>query len=333
MAIYFGNDEIKEIYHGSDKIKEVYYGSELVYTAHDPRGYWVHKDTGVITYFGLEDPSIEDGIMGYPSWMTNCSEVKLPSGVTGFKTYNWVIEEWGNWEVTYTGFVHSKETYSAGNDVLIGVDLSNTSITSIGSNSFAGCYALTSITLPIGVTSLGEYCFSQCTSLISIALPESVTSLGGGCFSWCTSLTSINIPEGVTILEGNTFQNCYALTSIALPESVTSLGGGCFSECTSLTSINIPESVTSLESECFSFCESLTSINIPEGVTSIGEYCFYECTSLILATVLPAIPPSIGEGVFDDVHTSFNIKVNSPYVNAYKTATNWNEYANKISAI
>ena len=287
--IQFGNDKIKEIYVGSDPIKEVYYGSEKVWgkIVAIQDGYWVHKDTGVKTYFGLEDSSIEDGIMGYPSWMPNCSEVKLPSGVTGFKTYNWVIEEWGNWEVTYTGFVHSKETYSAGNDVLIGVDLSNTSITSIGSNSFAGCYALTSITLPIGVTSLGEYCFSQCTSLISIALPESVTSLGGGCFS----------------------------------------------ECTSLTSINIPESVTSLESECFSFCESLTSINIPEGVTSIGEYCFYECTSLILATVLPAIPPSIGEGVFDDVHTSFNIKVNSPYVNAYKTATNWNEYANKISAI
>ena len=53
-------------------------------------GYWVHKDTGVKTYFGLEDSSIEDGIMGYPSWMPNCSEVKLPSGVTGFKTYNWV---------------------------------------------------------------------------------------------------------------------------------------------------------------------------------------------------------------------------------------------------
>jgi hypothetical protein len=61
--------------------------------------------------------------------------------------------------------------------------------------------------------------------------------------------------------------------------------------------------------------------------------CFYACRSLTLATVLPAIPPSLGDGVFGDVHTSFNIKVRSPYVNDYKTATNWAAYSSKISAI
>ncbi len=264
MAIHFGNDKIKEIYHGSDKIKEVYHGSELVYTAHDTRGYWVHKDTGVITYFGLDDPSIEDGIMGYPSWMPNCSEVKLPSGVTGFKTYNWEFEEYGGMEVAYIGFVHSKETILIGNDVLISVDLSNTSITSIG-----------------------EECF----------------------------------------------YSCYALTSITLPESVTSLGSNCFANCPSLTSITLPESVTSLGSNCFAYCLSLTSITLPEGVTSIGYACFYGCSSLTLATVLPATPPSLGALVFDYVHTSLSIKVRSPYVDAYKTATNWKSYSSKISAI
>ena len=264
--IQIGNDKIKDIYVGSDKIKEVYYGSEKVWGEIESiqDGYWVHKDTGVKTYFGLEDASIEDGIMGYPSWMPHCSEVKLPSGVTGFKTYNWVIEEWDNYELTYTGFVHSKETYIEGNDILIGVDLSNTSITSIGEDCFSSCYAL----------------------------------------------TSINIPDGVT-----------------------SLGNGCFWECSSLTSINIPEGVTSLGSDCFSDCTSLTSITMPEGVTSLGARCFYNCTSLTLATVLPATPPTLGWAAFDNVHTSFNIKVRSPYVNAYKAATNWSEYASKISAI
>ena len=204
-------------------------------------GYWVHKDTGVKTYFGLEDSSIENGIMGYPSWMPNCSEVKLPSGVTGFKTYNWVIEEWDNMEIAYTGFVHTKETFLAGNDVLIGVDLSNTSITSISTFCFFGCYALTSITLP-----------------------ESVISLGDGCFMSCSSLTSITLPEGVT-----------------------SLGYGCFGGCASLT----------------------------------------------LLTSLPVIPPTIGSLVLDGTHASLSIKVPSSSVNAYKAATNWTAYADKISAI
>lgn len=194
MAIHFGNDKIKEIYVGSDKIKEVYYGSELVYTAYDPRGYWVHKDTGVKTYFGLDADFITDGMMSTPSWAYDCSEVNIPEGVT----------------------------------------------------------------------SLGEYCFSA----------------------------------------------CYALTSITLPEGVVSLG-----------------------ESCFEMCISLTSIVLPESVTSIGMTCFYECVSLTLATVLPATPPTLGASAFDGVHTSFKIKVRSPYVDDYKAATNWYYYAHIISAI
>ncbi len=204
-------------------------------------GYWVHKDTGVKTYFGLEDSSIENGIMSSPSWMPNCSEVKLPSGITGFKTYNWVFEELDNMEITYTGFVYTKETIMTGNDALVAVDLSNTSITSLGSN-----------------------CFTLCTSLTSITLPESVLSLG--------------------------FQCLYA-------------------------------------------CSSLSSITLPESVTIIGEASFAECNSLILVTVLPATPPSMGLGVFSNVHSSLSIKVPSSSVNAYKAATNWINYASKISAI
>jgi hypothetical protein len=170
----------------------------------------------------------------------------------------------GNIEMTYTGFVHSKETLPTGNDVLISVDLSNTSISSIGAYSFFSCTSLVLITLPESVVSLGEYCFSICESLTSITLPESLTSLGDFCFAGCN-----------------------ALTSITLPESITSLGEGCFGYCSNLN----------------------------------------------LATVLPAIPPTLGGFAFDDVHTSFNIKVRSPYVDAYKTATNWTAYASIISAI
>ena len=192
--IQIGNDKIKDIYFGSDKIKEVYYGSEKVWEIESTQvGYWVHKDTGVKTYFGLEDPSIEDGIMSPPSWNNDCSEVQIPSGVTG----------------------------------------------------------------------LGDFVFYMCSSLTSITLPESVTSLGMGCF----------------------------------------------------------------------FDSGLTSITIPESVTSLGQFCFGYCRYLTLATVLPEIPPSLGTSVFDNVHSSFNIKVRSPYVNAYKTATNWVAYADKISAI
>lgn len=102
---------------------------------------------------------------------------------------------------------------------------------------------------------------------------------------------------------------------------------------TDCSEVQMPSGVTGLGDYCFSSCIALTSITLPESVNSIGLLCFYECTSLTLATVLPAIPPSLGFAAFAGVHASFNIKVHSPYVDAYKTATNWTEYASIISAI
>ena len=71
--IQIGNDKIKDIYVGRDKIKEVYYGSEKVWGGIEPiqDGYWVHKDTDVITYFDADADFITDGIMYSPSWRYN----------------------------------------------------------------------------------------------------------------------------------------------------------------------------------------------------------------------------------------------------------------------
>jgi len=92
MAIYFGNNKIKDIYVGSDKIKEVYYGSEKVWGEIESiqDGYWIHKDTGVKTYFGLDADFISDGLMNRPPWAYDCSEVNIPEGVTslGFLCFN-----------------------------------------------------------------------------------------------------------------------------------------------------------------------------------------------------------------------------------------------------
>ena len=122
-------------------------------------------------------------------------------------------------------------------------------------------------------------------------------------------------------------------SEVNIPEGVTRLGEYCFAGSTSLTSINMPVGVYMLYEGCFYGCSSLTSITLPESVQSLGMYCFMDCNALILATVLPAIPPSTGWGVFENVHKSFNIKVRSAYVNDYKTATNWTEYESIISAI
>jgi hypothetical protein len=415
--IQFGNDKIKEIYVGSDKVKEVYYGSEKVW---DVRGYWVHKDTGVKTYFGLDDPSINNGIMSSPSWKLDCSEVKIPSGVTEIRAGCFLSS------LSLRSITLPKSVTILGDrcfrncQSLASITISE-GVTNLVSSCFYGCKSLASITIPESVTNIGDFCFYNCTSLTlavvlpatpptlgtlaftnahsslniyvrspyvndyktswsgwaskiseipdgywvhkdtgakmyfgldadfitdgimsspswkndcsTVKIPYGVIGLGANCFSGGTSLTSIDIPESVTSIGNYCFNECSSLTSINIPEGVTNLGTGCFRGCSSLTSITLPEGVTNLGGSCFYECISLASITIPESVTSLGYSCFYGCTSLTLATVLPTTPPSLGEYAFDVVHSSFNIKVRSPYVNAYKTATNWTAYADKISAI
>lgn len=112
---------------------------------------------------------------------------------------------------------------------------------------------------------------------------------------------------------------------------VTSLGSLCFAYCSSLTSIVIPDSVTSLEGECFYACESLTSITIPDSVTSLGDMCFLDCSSLTSITLESITPPTLGYGVFDNTVEKFYVPSSS--VSAYKAATNWSAFADKIFPI
>ena len=332
MAIQFGNDKIKEIYVGSDKIKEVYNGSELVYTAHDPRGYWVHKDTGVVTYFGADADFITGGVMSRPDWLFDAVEIKLCSGINEFELTA-AETPWGPDNLCLVFIDLNLKTGEGGNNVLQNIDMSNTLVNTIGVFTFYSCTSLTSITLPEGMTSIRNHAFNNCSSLTSITLPEGMTSIGDSAFYDCPSLTSITLPEGLTSIGNHTFYRCISLTSITLQDGLTSIGEGAFNRCTSLASITFPSSLTSIGTVAFYNCASLTSITLPEGLMSIGNNVFTGCTSLSLVTSLPTVPPSLGTYFFENTHANLVIKVPAQSVNAYKTATNWGYYADKISAI
>jgi hypothetical protein len=154
---------------------------------------------------------------------------------------------------------------------------------------------------------LGGYMLTS-TPVTSIILPDTVTSIGGSCFFYCTSLTDIT-----------------------LPNSLLSLGNFCFYGCP-ITSITLPNSLLSLGNYCFCGCP-ITSITLPDTVTSIGVGCFYSCSSLVLVTCNSTTPPAAGLQMFYNTPAGLQIKVPAESVNAYKTATNWAQYASKISAI
>ena len=181
------------------------------------------------------------------------------------------------------------------------------------------------------VTSIGKYAFFGCSSLSSVTIGDSVTSIGDGAFRDCSSLTSVTIPNSMTSIGDDAFAGCSSLTSITIPNSVTSIGKYAFFSCSGLTSITIPNSVTSIEYHAFSGCSSLTSVTIPNTVTSIGEWAFSECSSLTSITCKATTPPILGSENSQSNVTVVYVPAES--VEAYKTATNWSYYADKIYPI
>lgn len=206
------------------------------------------------------------------------------------------------------------------------------SVTSIGSDAFYGCDSLTSVVVSGSLTTIGDHAFTNCKSLVTIDLPESVTSIDSYAFYGCESLTSIIIPKLVTTISRNVFCDCSSLKSVVLVGPITLIDYHAFENCKSLVTINLPNSVASIEYYAFYGCESLTSLTIPESVTYIGMRAFYNCHSLVSVSVLPLIPPSDAQSLFN-YDTECLIYVPLPALEAYKTAQNWRNYADRIYPI
>jgi len=170
----------------------------------------------------------------------------------------------------------------ANSDKYVNLDLSSSTMTSIGDNAFWGC-RLTSITIPNSVTSIGGFAFSG-KSLTNVIIPDSITSIGYGAFVGCTSLTSITVDagntayssqDGVLYNKDKTALHTYLAgkkeDSFIIPNSVTSIGNAAFYGCTSLTSVTIPNSVTSIGVQAFENCTSLTAITVSADNTAYSS--------------------------------------------------------------
>ena len=97
-----------------------------------------------------------------------------------------------------------------------------------------------------------------------------------------------------------------------------------------LTEYTIPNDVTSIEWGAFgkSNYSYLTSVTIPNNVISISEpYRFYYTEALEKIYCKPNTPPNLD---WRDIPSSIKIYVPTKSVNAYKTAEDWEEYADQI---
>jgi hypothetical protein len=212
--------------------------------------------------------------------------------------------------------------------------------TNIGSYAFQGCISLANINLPaIGVIS--DYAFFSCPGLISVSFP-SCTSIGKFAFSQCTNLASVNFPQCNTI-GSSVFEKCYGLTNASFPKC-TSVGEYAFVSCRSLISVSFP-SCTNIRNYAFSACSNLTTATLGQNTTTRGSvygYAFYRCSKLTNLTLYhPSLVTLSNTNVFTGTPMSLStytgsfgsIYVPGSLLNAYKSATNWVTYADRITPI
>ncbi len=202
--------------------------------------------------------------------------------------------------------------------------------TSIGDYTFYKCETLQSMELPNTILSIGRYSIYNCTNLNKLVLPYNLISIQTYGISF-TNLTELVIPNSVTTLYNSALEGNKQLVTITLSNSLQELSGYLFSGCNKLANVLIPEGVKIIEGYCFSHCSSLVEIVFPSSVTEMGSTIFNFCTNLTTVTIKATVPPTIQSTTFDDTVQTFYVPAES--VEAYKTATNWANYADKIFAI
>ena len=137
-------------------------------------------------------------------------------------------------------------------------------VTSVGSNAFDGCAAMSAVSIAQTVQSIGDEAFWGCGSLGDVSIPANVTFIGEYVFQGCTALTNI-------LVDGNNTAYCndergvlFNLEKTELIHAPGALTG----------SYQIPDTVTSVSAGAFANCDGLSELTIPAGVAAIGSGAF-----------------------------------------------------------
>lgn len=179
------------------------------------------------------------------------------------------------------------------------------------------------------ITAIRAYAFAYCNDLVSVSFPNA-NLVGGSAFIKCRRLLNVNLPIASELRE-NCFENCRKLQSISLPQT-TKFVDSTFSSCSSLTTCDFPL-LESMGNSCFYYCNALVSITFPV-LTSMGNNSFGGCKGLRSITLQsPTVCTLGGTTLGNGLSADLRIYVPADLVDAYKTATNWVNYSDKILPI
>lgn len=216
----------------------------------------------------------------------------------------------------------------------------NNRLTAIGGYAFYGCSFLKEVSFP-KATVIAQYAFAYDDRLTNIEIPL-VTSIGAYAFYFCSEIVNIDIPS-VTKIEEHAFDMCEYLKSINGP-LVETIGVSTFTSC-GLESVVLPK-LTMAQQEAFAHNYYLKEADL-SNIRAIYTGAFYRCYNLVKVFISQTNDVCALNntdafeccyhilGTYDETHNPNTLKDGYIYVpasklSAYKTATNWSNFATQI---
>lgn len=105
-------------------------------------------------------------------------------------------------------------------------------------HTFSMCYELESIDLSTtSLETIGIMDFYDCSKLKDVKFPKTLTKIDGAAFASCVSLENIELPDGLTSVGQNAFADT-AMMKVVVPESVYEIGYCAFGYSKNLTPVS-----------------------------------------------------------------------------------------------
>ena len=291
----------------------------------------------------------------------NCSalaiEVNCPN-LTGTLPYGTFTNS-GVTKVTNLGSITTITSYDNSVGVFGGcANLTNVilpaSLIDLGAWAFYNCSVLANINLG-RVKKIGNSAFYNCTSLEieDLSLPN-LETLGQNAFYGVkikkisnlgklttlptasnttqnfgdkSVLEEVVLPSGVTEIPAQSFYNYSALVKINLDNIIT-INGSTFNS-TSIRDAILPN-IVSTGSYSFANNKSIEKVLFGSNIATIGDCAFQNNSSLQHIICLATTPPSVYTTSFRYIHSDYYIYVPDASVEAYRTASGWSSYADRI---
>lgn len=269
------------------------------------------------------------------------SECYIPSGVIEIGSYAFY-----NCTSLEIADLSLPNLESLGSNAFNGVKISKVSnlgkITTINPN-IGDKSVLREITLPNTIKTIENQTFYGYSALETITIEEGASgiSVGSGAFQGLSSLVNFNVDFSAFVSIGaGAFSGISLLNEVIFP-NVTTIYHQAFRE-SSISKIKLPSIETMAEAKnydgIFSYCPNLVLVDIGANCTSIGWQSFGRGIGTsgknLTVIVRSTTPPSLGGPLFGQLYTTFSaLYVPDDSVDAYKAATNWSQYQDRIKPL